>query len=233
MRTSAFKLAFKSHPVKASEDADTLKLPLNKFTFIPLKKERSFTKMNWKKCNYIYKTSRKRVWCGGGAKNNNSVQKVYSGRGLLWGDNGNKAAYFHEKQQTRHDVLFVWSFSFRSIVLFCTDFDKLNRQFKIYYESKHIPILINRYVKVLHAQLWSKRRDFILKCDINRKWSTPGAIGEDQQATAVKQAILKLSGEARPVTEGQLTQAMTQTCRRIRCVLTFLPKYWKHWTVIG
>lgn len=40
----------------------------------------------------------------------------------------------------------------------------------------------------------------------------PGAIGEDQHPTAVEEAILKLSGVARPVAEGQLTQAMTQTC---------------------
>lgn len=40
----------------------------------------------------------------------------------------------------------------------------------------------------------------------------PGAIGEDQHPAAVEEAVLKLSGVARPVAEGQLTQAMTQTC---------------------
>ena len=40
----------------------------------------------------------------------------------------------------------------------------------------------------------------------------PGAIGEDQHPTAVEEAVLKLSGVAGPVAEGQLTQAMTQTC---------------------
>lgn len=42
----------------------------------------------------------------------------------------------------------------------------------------------------------------------------PGAVGEDQHPTAVEEAVLKLSGVARPVAEGQLTQAMTQTCSR-------------------
>lgn len=40
----------------------------------------------------------------------------------------------------------------------------------------------------------------------------PGAVGEGQHATAVEEAVLKLSRVARPVAEGQLTQAVTQTC---------------------
>lgn len=35
VHTSALKLAFKSHPIEASEDADTLKLPLDKFALVP------------------------------------------------------------------------------------------------------------------------------------------------------------------------------------------------------
>lgn len=42
---------------------------------------------------------------------------------------------------------------------------------------------------------------------------TPGAVGEHQHATAVEEAVLKLSSEAGSIAEGQLTQAMTQTCR--------------------
>lgn len=40
----------------------------------------------------------------------------------------------------------------------------------------------------------------------------PGAIREDQHPTAIEEAVLKLSGVACPITEGQLTQAVTQTC---------------------
>lgn len=43
----------------------------------------------------------------------------------------------------------------------------------------------------------------------------PGAIRKHQNATAVEQAVLKLSGEARPVAEDQLTQAVTQTCGKL------------------
>lgn len=51
----------------------------------------------------------------------------------------------------------------------------------------------------------------------NRKWGTePGAVGEDQHPAAVEEAILKLSRVARPVAEGQLTQAVAQTCGPIR-----------------
>lgn len=40
----------------------------------------------------------------------------------------------------------------------------------------------------------------------------PGAVGEDQHPAAVEEAVLELSRVARPVAEGQLTQAVTQTC---------------------
>lgn len=42
----------------------------------------------------------------------------------------------------------------------------------------------------------------------------PGAVGEHQHPAAVEEAVLKLSGVARPVAEGQLTEAVTQTCSR-------------------
>lgn len=41
----------------------------------------------------------------------------------------------------------------------------------------------------------------------------PGAVGEDQHPAAVKEPVLKLSSVTRPIAEGQLTQAVTQTCR--------------------
>lgn len=40
----------------------------------------------------------------------------------------------------------------------------------------------------------------------------PGAVREDQHPAAVEEAVLELSRVARPVAEGQLTQAVTQTC---------------------
>ena len=39
VHTSALKLALEPHPVEASEHADALKFPLNKFTFIPERKK--------------------------------------------------------------------------------------------------------------------------------------------------------------------------------------------------
>lgn len=43
-----------------------------------------------------------------------------------------------------------------------------------------------------------------------RHW--PGAVREHQHSAAVEEAVLKLSRVTRPVAEGQLTQAMAQTC---------------------
>lgn len=40
----------------------------------------------------------------------------------------------------------------------------------------------------------------------------PGAVRERQHTAAVEEAVLKLSGVARPVAEGQLTEAVPQTC---------------------
>lgn len=56
-----------------------------------------------------------------------------------------------------------------------------------------------------------KRQILFLKQGVKHR---PGAIGEDQHTTAVEEAVLKLSSVTRPVAEGQLTQAMTQTCSR-------------------
>lgn len=44
----------------------------------------------------------------------------------------------------------------------------------------------------------------------------PGAVRKNQHPTTIEEAIFKLSSVARPVVEGQLTQAMTETCKRIK-----------------
>lgn len=44
----------------------------------------------------------------------------------------------------------------------------------------------------------------------------PGAVRKDQHPTTIEEAIFKLSSVARPIAEGQLTQAMTETCKRIK-----------------
>lgn len=48
----------------------------------------------------------------------------------------------------------------------------------------------------------------------------PGAVGEDQHAAAAEEAVLKLPRVARPVAEGQLTQAVTQPCGHTRMFIT-------------
>lgn len=50
-----------------------------------------------------------------------------------------------------------------------------------------------------------------VKMDLKRR-DEPGSVGKDQHAAAVEEAVLELSRVARPVAEGQLTQAVTQTC---------------------
>lgn len=58
-----------------------------------------------------------------------------------------------------------------------------------------------------------------LKFSLNKFTFVAGAVGEDQHPAAVEEAILKLSRVARPVAEGQLTQAVAQTFLPLAVVL--------------
>lgn len=43
VHTATFKLALEPHLVEASEDADALKFALNKFTFVPERRQKTST----------------------------------------------------------------------------------------------------------------------------------------------------------------------------------------------
>lgn len=136
---------------------------------------------------------------------------------LFWWKRGNMPLYKNEKSQIQSTV----NIAFTILVL-------LYLALGLHYGTKRCSG--EEMIKpIFFPPLLSGHFNVNLDIEINRQLTTeawrifkdqrfhphwPGSIGEDQHPAAVEEAVLELPGVARPIAEGQLTQAVTQTCSR-------------------